>query len=246
MNLRILSKIIHIIGRMRYIPLKTNIYREMKVKKKTAAFAILLLFFIYNLHAQVSIAPKIGLSYSKLEGVYSNAEYMPGAFFGSMLNFRIHKNYSFQSGILLSGKGTSLNYAEDDEDEILITYLEFPLNSIFIINAGAGFIQFFAGPYLGYAINGRYKYLEDENNLIERIRIGTSDTDEIKPLDIGLNFGVGYLFEGLEVQLGYSRSLSTISNLSDEKLFNNVITISLAYFFGNNTRQDRYHWYRRN
>ena len=74
-----------------------------------------------------------------------------------------------------------------------------------------------------------YKYLADENDIREKFRIGTSPDDEIKPLDIGINLGIGFMFEGLETQLGYGRSISNISNKPNEKLANNLIYISVAY-----------------
>jgi hypothetical protein len=216
----------------------------MKINKKAVLSAALILFSMISVQAQVSVAPKIGLSYSNLEGDFTNSGFLPGAFFGGMLNARLHNYYSFQSGILLSGKGTTLKYSETDDDQILITYLEFPFNSLLTIPAGSGFIQIFAGPYIGLAINGRYKYLEDENNMIERLRIGTSENDEIKPLDAGFNFGAGFMFEGFEIQAGYSRSVSNVSNLPVDKLYNNVITISMAYFFGFNSAPSENLWFR--
>ena len=155
-----------------------TILSPMKLNKKAISFSVMFLFFLFTIQAQVSIAPKIGLSYSKLTGHYTNAEYMPGAFFGGMLNFRIHELYSLQTGMLLLGKGTTLNYTPEDDDEILISYLEIPLNSVLTVPAGSGYIQFFAGPYAGFAINARYKYLEDENDLVEKLQIGTSASDE--------------------------------------------------------------------
>lgn len=218
----------------------------MRINKKALLFAASLLISIFSLHAQVTIAPKIGLSYSKFGGDFNDAKIMPGAFFGGMLNFNIHEFYSFQSGLFLSGKGTTLRYSEVDDDHMLVTYLELPFNSILTVPAGSGVMQIFAGPYIGFALSGRYKYLEDENDLIERLQIGTSESDEIKPFDAGINFGVGFLFQGFEVQGAYSRSLTNISNLTVDKLYNSVVTISMAYFFELNPRENQPRWYREN
>ncbi len=216
----------------------------MKIIKKTVLFAALLFISVSFLKAQVTIAPKIGLSYSSFVGDFTNTKVMPGAFFGGILNFNVHEAYSFQSGLLLSGKGTTLEYSEVDDDQMLISYLELPFNNILTVNAGAGVMQFFAGPYLGYALSGRYKYLEEENNMIEKLPIGTSESDEIKPFDAGINIGIGFLFEGFEVQGAYSRSVTNISNLPVDKLYNNVVTISMAYFFEINSRNNQLKWYR--
>lgn len=201
------------------------------MKKKTVLSVVLLLVSIFTIQAQITLGPKIGLSYSTFKGDFENTKFMPGAYFGGMVNYEIHDLYSFQSGLFLSGKGATLEYSEEDDDQMLISYLEIPFNSLFTVPAGSGILQLFAGPYIGFALSGRYKYLEDENNLIEKLQIGTSDSDEIKPFDLGINFGVGFLFEGFEVQGAYSRSISNVSSLPIDKLYNNVVTISMAYFF---------------
>jgi hypothetical protein len=220
----------------------------MKVNKlnflKINIIAALLLSFLAA-NSQLSFAPKIGLSYAKLSGDLTNARYMPSAFFGGSVNYRASERYSFQSGFLLTGKGSTLYYDEDDSDAYVITYFEIPLNSVLTAEVGSGIMQFFAGPYLAFAINGMYKYLADEDDLKERIRIGTSPDDEIKPLDIGINLGIGFLFEGLETQLGYGRSISNISNKPNENLANNLIYISIAYFFNYESRPNHYKWYNR-
>lgn len=204
----------------------------MKIKKKAVLFTAILFFIVIIGNAQIAVAPKIGLSYSNLGGDLLNSKTMPGAFFGGMANLRVHNYYSFQSGLILSGKGTTLNFSEVDDDEMLITYLELPLNNVLMIPAGSGYVQIFAGPYFALAINGQYRYLEDENNLKEKLEIGTTEADEIRPMDIGVNFGAGYIFEGLEVQFGFGRSFSNISNNPGEVLKNKVVTVSLAYYFG--------------
>ncbi len=214
------------------------------MNKKAVLFAALLVFSVFSVHAQFTLAPKIGLSYSTFGGDFTNSRLMPGAFFGGMLNYKMQELYSFQSGIFLSGKGTTLRYSEIDDDHMLISYLEFPFNSILTVPAGSGILQLFAGPYFGYALSGRYKYLEDENDITEKLQIGTSESDEIKPFDAGLNFGIGFLFMGFEVQGAYSRSLTNISNLPVDKLYNSVVTISMGYFFELNPGGNQQRWYR--
>jgi hypothetical protein len=225
--------------------MKVNKRNILKINRIFAVVILLLFSLFLNINAQVSFAPKIGLSYSKLSGDLTNARYMPGAFFGGIVNYKASGKYSFQSGVLLTGKGSTLYYDEDDSDAIVITYFEIPLNNQLTAEVGSGIMQFFAGPYLAFAINGMYRYLADEDDLKERIRIGTSPDDEIKPMDIGINLGIGFLFEGLETQLGYGRSISNISNRANEKLGNNLIYVSIAYFFNYESRPNQYKWYGR-
>ncbi len=199
--------------------------------KKIASIIIVLSYFsVASVIAQVSLAPKIGLSYTKLSGDLNNTRYMPSAFVGGMINVDFEGMLSMQSGLLISGKGTTLYYDEADKDAMTLSYFEVPLNFILAAGTGSSRVQFFAGPYVAFAAKATYKYLEDEDDLKEKISIGTSPQDEIKPLDFGVNAGIGFLFEGLEVQAGYGTSVTTISNLRNEKLGNNIIFFSLAYF----------------
>lgn len=211
---------------------------------KINTVVVLLLSFLAA-NSQLSFAPKIGLSYAKLSGDLTNARYLPRAFLGGSFNYKVSERYSFQSGFLITGKGSTLYYDEDDSDAFVLTYIEVPLNNLLTTEVGGGTMQFFAGPYLAFPINGMYKYLDDEDDLKESIGIGTSPVDEIKPLEIGINLGIGFLFEGLETQLSYGRSISNISNKPNEKLGNNLISVSVAYFFNYELRPNHYKWFNR-
>ena len=200
------------------------------IKKATFILVVLSYLFVATINAQVSIAPKIGLSYTKLSGDLNNTQYMPSALVGGMVNIDFKKILSMQGGLLVSGKGTTLYYDEADKDEMVISYIEVPLNFIVAAETGTSRIQFFTGPYVAFAANATYKYLEDEDDIKEEIPIGTSPQDELKPIDIGINAGIGFWFEGLEVQAGYGTSVTNISNLRNEKLSNNIIFFSLAYY----------------
>lgn len=196
-------------------------------------------------NAQISVAPKIGLSYTKLSGDFTNARFMPSAVVGGMIDVRFSEAVSLQTGVLLSGKGSRLYYDETDEDAYVISYFEVPLNFVIATGTGMGKFQFFGGPYVAYAANATYKYLADEDDLKEKISIGTSPQDEIKPGDIGVNAGIGYWFEGLEVQAGYGTSLTNISNKNNEKLKNNIIFFTIAYYINLGPRSRYYSLHKR-
>lgn len=200
------------------------------IKKVAFLIVVFLHLSVVTINAQLSIAPKIGLSYTKLSGDLNNTRYMPSALVGGMLNYDFKTMLSIQSGFLVSGKGTTLYYNEADKDEMVISYFEVPLNIMLAAEMGTSRIQLFAGPYVAFAANATYKYLADEDDMQEKISIGTSPQDEIDPIDLGVNAGIGFLFEGLEVQAGYGTSVASISNKKDEKLANNTIFFSLAYF----------------
>jgi hypothetical protein len=199
---------------------------------KKALFLFLFLpgLLILPAYGQFSLGPKIGLSYTNLGGDLNKTRLIPSAFVGGMMNYDFPGVYSIQTGVLLSGKGSTLYYDETDKDAFVISYLEIPFNNVFSAEVGSGRLQFFGGPYVAYAVNAMYKYLADEDDMKEKIRIGTSPQDEIKPWDIGFNAGIGFIFEGLEVQSGYGASFTDISNTGKERIFNRIIFFSLAYY----------------
>ncbi len=181
--------------------------------------------------AQFSLAPQFGINFAKLGGDLTNARYIPKLRYGLIANIPTNKYFSVQTGALFTGKGTTLYFDETDKDAFILNYVEFPLNGVLNAELEIGTLQFYFGPYLAFAYKGMYKYLPDENDITEEIKIGTSTKDEIKPVDFGLNIGAGYLFEGIQVQGGFSGSVSNISNERDDRLFNVLLTLSVAYFF---------------
>lgn len=149
---------------------------------------------------------------------------------GGILDVGVNEMFSFQPGLLYSGKGTTLDYGDGDHDAVTLEYIEIPLNGILSVDMGMGKLQLFAGPSLGFCLSAKYKYLADEDNEIEIFKIGTSDDDDIKPTDIGINIGLGFKFENFQIQGGYGGSFTSVSNYEDDKLTNSIISLSFAYF----------------
>jgi hypothetical protein len=204
------------------------------MKKFIILFVGLILCSLLKVNAQVTFAPKVGVNFANLGGDLTDNQIRLRTQFGTILNVGVNEMFSFQPGLLLSGKGTTLDYGDGDKDAITLTYLEIPLNGILNIDLGTGKLQLFAGPYLGFCLDAKYKYLSDEDNETESIDVGASDDDEIKPTDFGINVGVGFVFGDFQVQGGYGSSFTSISNYEDDKLTNSVISLSFAYFINLN------------
>ena len=200
------------------------------MKKFTILFTGFILCSLLTVNAQVSFAPKVGLNFANLGGDITDNQVRLRTQLGGILNVGLNDMFSLQPGLLLSGKGTTFDYGDGDKDAITLNYLEIPVNGVLNIDLGSGKLQIYAGPYLSFCLDAKYKYLSDEDNETESIEIGTSDDDEIKPSDIGINIGLGFMFGDFQVQGGYNGSFTNILNYEDEKLTNNVISLSFAYF----------------
>lgn len=190
----------------------------------------LILCFVLQTNAQVSFAPKIGLNLANMGGDITDNQVRFRPQVGGIVNLDLNEMFSFQPGLMYSGKGTTFDYGDGDKDAITLEYLEVPLNGVLNVDMGTGKLQIFAGPYMGYCVSAKWKYLSDEDNETESIDIGTSDGDVIKPIDLGFNIGLGFRYENIQIQGGYNGSFATISNIEDDQALNNVISLSFAYF----------------
>ena len=173
---------------------------------------------------------------------------------GGVVNIPVHSMLSVQPGLTLIGKGSKATSSEqllegvDFYSQVTPMYLEIPVNLIANFEAGPGKVFVGAGPYLSFGIGGKLKAestafgqpVSDSKD----IKFGTnststsaSDSKDLKSLDIGLNFLLGYqLTNGLSINGGYGLGLTNISPNTDlpnnkESVKNSVISVGLGFTF---------------
>ena len=215
------------------------------MKKGISLLSLLLLLIVTTqTFAQVKFGVKAGLNLSNMTQkddthTYSNNYKMKTGFhFGVTAEFPISESFSFEPGMLYSSKG----YTEKETDYKVtagVNYLEIPMNAIYKINLGGTMMLISAGPYLGFALSGKYKGTERGHDFDESINIGNNeDTDDIKALDYGLNIGVGAEIKQITIGLQYGLGLANISSYTGEgsRASNKVIGISVGYKFGKNLK----------
>ena len=202
------------------------------MKTKNLYSTIILVLIFCHAQGQVSLGPQIGINFSNFSGDIEHSKFRVRTQFGGLLNFDIGNILSIQPGLLITGKGATLDMGEDDKDAITVTYLEIPVDLTFNFATESGKFQIIAGPYLAFSLNANYKYLSDENNEKESLNIGTKDNDDIKPADLGFNVGIGYRFKSFQVHAMYEGSFTNVSPVKDVKLRNNTISLTFAYLFG--------------
>lgn len=210
----------------------------MKNMFKAIAIAILFLFGINTINAQLSFGIKAGLSLANIN--YDGEEavdtkILPTFHAGPIIEFGITDNLAIGSGLLLSGKGFKI------EEEILgekITatsnplYLQLPL-TLQYNNSG-----FFAavGPYVAFGIAGNTKSEGLGESDTEAIDFGNKEEDDYSPLDFGAGLELGYGFGPVRISASYNLGFSNIipkdyADFSGDKATHNVIGISAAYMF---------------
>ena len=204
----------------------------MRTFLKPVIAAILIFSFASTL-AQVKTEYIIGLNLStmtlKTHGISSKGSTPAGIHFGGLIEVPLKGRFTLQSGLLFSAKGS--DYKVDTvEFSISPIYIEVPVNAVYSFGSDVVKISLFAGPYFACGLGG-YKFGSGAG--IENIRFGSGKNHDLKPFDIGLNFGAGINIKGLLISAQYGTGLANISPMAsaDMEMKNKVIGISIRSSF---------------
>ncbi|HOW09442.1 MAG TPA: porin family protein [Bacteroidales bacterium] len=197
------------------------------MKNKLIAVCILS-FALINANAQ-RLGIKAGVSLAKGTYDYTEAslstENLTGFHAGLIGEVPLSDNVFINSGALFSMKGTKLNVMGMSVD-FSVNYVEIPLNLAYKYDLGAVKLFGQAGPYAGVGISAKMKSGGEE----ETFEFG-SDSDQIKRIDYGVNFGAGVEIKKLIVGVGYGLGLANMSNDPDETFKNGVLSVSAGIWF---------------
>jgi len=212
--------------------------------KKVLVFLVLSLLFGSVSFAQVKVGVTAGLNASNFvedgidESAFNTNRY--GFLGGLVFDLGITKSFSIIPELLYIQKGAGISAESNDGGSIKIMvnldYVQIPVNFAYKLNMGSSAkLLLFAGPYFGYAISGKNtveaKINGEKQKESEDVKFGTED-DEMNPLDIGFNIGLG-----VQVGKGFFKFqvIPGLSNLNNDdssyKLNNGGVAFSLGYFF---------------
>lgn len=199
------------------------------MKKRFIMIAMTGLMAVVSFGQSIGIKGGLSLANANYE-VFETAlstEVLSGFHIGLVSELPVSEALSFSPGILYSQKGFKMNFM-GVEVKMPITYIEIPLNLTYKYNAGGLSLFGQAGPYLGGGISAKAKSGNEE----EEIEFGSGD-EELKQFDFGVNIGAGIQITNLQFSINYGQSLVNLENDSDALAKLNVISLSVAYFFGN-------------
>ncbi len=198
--------------------------------KKLFFAAIIAVFTMTSVNAQ-KFGAKLGLNLATVTN-YDNAKMKTGFHVGGVAEFEITEQFTFQPEIVFSMQGVKINNGVEgvgglDDSRLKLNYINVPLIAKYYVTEALS-IQ--AGPQIGFLMSANYA---------ESAFGGVSDTDlDVKDdknsIDYGVDFGVGYKMDfGLFIDARYNLGLADIfkDNPTDTTFKNNVISISVGYFF---------------
>ena len=186
-----------------------------------------------DMHAQIKTGYIFGLNLStmtlKAKDISSAPETPVGIHFGGFFEIPLKGNFALEPGLLFSAKGT--NYKIDTlEFSISPIYIEVPVIAVYSFGSDVIKISLFAGPYFACGVGG---YKIEPGGELKNISFGSGKNTDLKPFDIGLNFGAGVNIKGLLISAQYGIGLANISPLTtdDSEMKNKVIGISISSSF---------------
>ena len=197
-------------------------------KRIILVLVIAALFVSINANAQIKFGVKAGLNISNMSIESSGYSVTPNSItsfhIGLAVDYAFKPELSIQSGILYSGKGTSVdNPLTGGSDKMAPNYLEIPVNIAYKLAAGPGKVVLFGGPYLGIGISGQASGVD--------IKWGSGTGNDLQRTDLGLNFGAGYEINKFLISAQYGFSLTNVNADTNTTVKNKVTGISVAYFF---------------
>jgi hypothetical protein len=227
------------------------------MKKSLSFIVIILLFFALNsLNAQINIGVRAGFNLAKMNTSNSlltvSDNMIPSFQIGPYVGMNLTKKLGLESAIYISGKGVNSTFSQNFivatiSGSIKTTpyYLELPVNAIYNFKFKKMQFHVFAGPYLGYAFGGniatdvKLTGLPIGINLdslgftneTRSIEFGADSTSDMKPFDMGFNFGIGTEINKFVFRIQYGLGMINIAsdNPTINAIKNRVLNFSVAY-----------------
>ena len=182
----------------------------------------------YNAGAQklgVKLGVNMGTMNSDATGFNDYKKSLLGVNGGLVLEKKVVPFLSLQGEVLFSQKGLYNKYDGGLYDKLIINTLEIPVSVK--LKVGPTPLFFLAGPYFGYAMNGKHKF---KNAAEEKSEDLNFDTYKLKRIDYGINAGLGMKFGFIFIEGRYGLGLNDLNDDSSDKNYykNSVFSVSIG------------------
>lgn len=171
---------------------------------------------------------KAGVNFSDIKGPdVESFNGLTSFHIGAVAELPLSDTFSVQPELQYSAQGSEYDEGEGYGGKTKVNYLNVPVMGKYYL--GEGF-SVEAGPQVGLLVSAK----EEDNFAGESEEYDIKD--ELKSIDIGLNFGLGYRLEnGLNFGARYNLGLTDFNDSeqrdSGAEYKNSVIQVSVGYFF---------------
>ena len=200
------------------------------------AIAFLSVLFSITARAQVTatFGPEAGFSVSGLN--YIDEDFMMGigVHGGGTAHIQLGRSFAIRPSVLLKF-GFFQNADLLDKKTTTLTRIAVPIAFMYSKNfSNNNQLYFGAGPQVMYAIAGQSDYNDEYSK--RKMSLGNDESDDLKPLDLGLHFKAGFNFNnGLGLNIFFNHGLTDIDPREGYKIKSvDLVGFSFAWFFGGN------------
>lgn len=216
------------------------------MKTKALLLALTTTALALGSKAQTTFGLRAGVNFQNINGKEFDGSDVEGKLktgfnIGVNAEVPVAPDFYLQPGVLFTTKGTK--HKDDDDIKTNLSYIEVPINFVYKPTLGTGKLILGIGPYVAFAVGGKYN---DQNDKEHDIKFENEITAAqylnhpyyAKRLDFGGNLLAGYEFSNkfsfqLNAQLGMVNINPEIEGVSNDKTKhkNTGFGVSLGYRF---------------
>jgi hypothetical protein len=197
--------------------------------KKTVFILVMVLgTTIINAQPRFRYAPGVNFSTLRIKqnGInYSSARPMT-IHIGGLWDMQMTRHLWLEPGFQFTAKGS--DYTIDSIRKSLTPlYFEVPINAEYRFNIKNVKLSLFSGLFIGCGIGG---YIID-NDINREIRYGSSENDDMRRIDYGINVGTGLEVRKIFLAVQYSYGLANFAPVraNDTELKSDLIGVTLIF-----------------
>ena len=212
--------------------------------KKTLLITALLIavFSFNNLNAQVKGGFKLGADFSRLNMDYDDdfndeTKRLISPRLGFIIEVPVNDFLFVQAGVFGAAKGWRVS-EEDAGDTykamMILGTIDIPIQFGYKYDLGAIKLFGMAGPVISYNVYSTlvYKWGDEDWDNDNSYKIGNSEADFFKPLNMGVNIEAGVELNRFQFSAFYMQGLSNLNTQDGDKYTTNVIGLTAAIKFG--------------
>ena len=185
--------------------------------------------FVFAQHFGVQAGGSLSNMKYKTDLFTYNSKIKPSFFMGLTVDIPLNNTMVLNTALNYKNAGTWI-HENKDILAVRLNYINLDITYNYLIPVGDLMLFAEGGGYIAYALGGKWIYKPDEgSNEEEKINFGTSEADDMKPLDVGLIIGGGIYFGKAKFGFDYNPGLLNLSTYSGETLRNWSISLKAAY-----------------
>lgn len=204
-------------------------------KKKSylrSALVIILIVSFSDVYAQLRSGYMIGLNLSSMIYIDKGENIVPetwaGIHFGGLFELPVAGGFTVQTAALFSAKSTGYEI-DSGQYSIGPIFIEVPIRAVYSFGSAAFKVSFFAGPYFALGIDGLMISPANTTSM----QFGSGYNHDMKPFDMGFNFGTGFSIHGLLITAQYGYGMVNLAPVTSDgsEMRNRVWGISFVSLF---------------